>query len=53
MKYKYGGDSMKAKTLLWAGAAVLFAAMVAGCLGTPKSQAMNTVKLKEKEAMPV
>lgn len=40
---------MKAKTLLWAGAAVLFAAMVAGCLGTPKSQAMNTVELKEKE----
>ena len=32
---------------------MLFAVMVTGCLGTPKSQAMNTVKLKEKEAMRV
>ena len=34
MKYKYGGDTMKTKTLLWACAAVLFSAMVAGCVST-------------------
>ena len=49
MKYKYGGDYMKTKTLLWACAAVLFAAMVAGCVSTPQKQAVNTVELKEKE----
>mgnify|MGYP000006162659 FL=1 len=40
---------MKTKTLLWVCAAVLFAAMGAGCVSTPKSQAVNSVDLKEKE----
>ena len=35
---------MKAKMLLWACAAVLFAAMVAGCVSTPKSQAVKDMK---------
>ena len=44
MKYKYGGDTMKTKTLLWACAAVLFAAMVAGCVSTPQKQAIKDMK---------
>ena len=35
---------MKAKTLLWACAAVLFAAMVAGCVSTPQKQAVKDMK---------
>ena len=35
---------MKTKTLLWACAAVLFAAMGAGCVSTPKSQAVKDMK---------
>ena len=40
---------MKAKTLLWACAAMLFAAMVAGCVSTPDQKSGNSVELKEKE----
>lgn len=40
---------MKAKMLLWACAAVLFAAIVAGCVSTPDQKSGNSVELKEKE----
>jgi len=47
MKYKYGGDTMKTKTFLWACTAVLFAAMVAGCVST--NSATKVVNLKAKD----
>jgi len=51
MKYKYGGDTMKTKTFLWACAAVLFTVLLAGCVSTDSSAETGgrRVTLRDKD----